>query len=111
MGFPHLVEMHKKYARDGLRVISVSLDTLDGSAKEKKETIDRVHAFLREKRADFTNLLLNERVDWDQKFHFIAPPCYFVFDKQGKWYQFLGDDGPVDYAGMEKLIVKLLKAN
>jgi hypothetical protein len=101
--------MHKKYGKDGLQVISVSLDTVEGSAAEKKETTDRVYAFLRDKGADFTNLLLGERVDWDQKFHFIAPPCYFVFDKQGKWRQFLADETPVDYATMEALVVKLLK--
>jgi hypothetical protein len=101
--------MHKKYAKAGLAVISVSLDRLEGSAKEKKELLDTVTAFLRAKGADFTNFLLDDDVDLDKKFHFIAPPCYFVFDRQGKWRQFTGDQGPVDYAGMEKLVVELLK--
>jgi len=101
--------MHRKYAGEGLQVISVSLDTVEGNAAEKKETLVRVNGFLRDQKAVFTNLLLNEHVDWDKKFHFFAPPCYFVFDKQGKWHQFQGDEAPVDYAAMEKLVVKLLR--
>jgi hypothetical protein len=101
--------MHKKYGKDGLQVISVSLDTVEGTPQQKKEIVTTVTAFLRNQRAVFTNLLLEERVDWDKKFHFFAPPCYFVFDKRGKWHQFLGDEAPVDYRAMEKLVVELLR--
>jgi hypothetical protein len=98
--------MHKKYASDGLQVITVSLDTVDGG---DKETLDRVMAFLRASEANFTNVLLTDQVDRPQKFHFVAPPCYFVFDKQGKWHQFKGEEKPIDYEAMEKLVVRLLK--
>ena len=101
--------MHRKYAKDGLVAISVSLDRLEGTAKEKEELLGKVKSFLRSQGADFTNVLLDDNVDLEQKFHFIAPPCYFVFDRQGKWRQFIGDERPVDYEAMEKLVVKLLK--
>ncbi len=102
--------MHKKYAKDGLAVISVSLDDLEGTAKEKMEVLEKVRGFLHAQGADFTNFLLEEPVDLDKKFHFFAPPCYFVFDRRGRWYQFRGDeDGPVNYAAMEKLVIALLR--
>jgi hypothetical protein len=100
-GFPHLVQMHKKYAKDGLVAISVSLDEV----KDK----DVALKFLESKDAAFTNLLLHGKVDWSEKLHFFAPPSYFVFNRQGKWVQFKGEEGPVDYAGMEKLVVEFLK--
>ncbi len=50
--FPQLVAKHKKYAAEGLVVISLSLD--DDSNSEK------VLAFLKKKNATFTNLLLKD---------------------------------------------------
>jgi len=77
--------MHKKYAKDGLVAISVSLDEL----KDKEMALK----FLQSKEAAFTNLLLNDTVNWSEKLHFSAPPCYFVFNRQGKWVQFKAEDG------------------
>src|SRR5436189_3322802 len=48
--FPHLVELHQQYARQGLVVISVSLD----DAKDP-QTVDEVRAFLRHRKATMTN--------------------------------------------------------
>jgi hypothetical protein len=101
--------MHRRHAAKGLQVISVSLDPVDGTAAEKKQTVETVTGFLRAQGARFTNLLLAERVETDKKFHFFAPPAYFVFDKRGKWHLFLGDEAPVDYVAMEKLVVDLLQ--
>jgi thiol-disulfide isomerase/thioredoxin len=50
--FPHLVELHKKYADKGLVCISVSFDDLD----DKARALD----FLKEKGATFPNLLLTD---------------------------------------------------
>lgn len=93
--------MHKKYAADGLVAISVSLDELN----DKDEALK----FLQSKDATFTNLLLNDTVNWPDKLHFFAPPAYFVFNRQGKWVQFKGEEGPVDYAAMEKTVRDFLK--
>jgi hypothetical protein len=93
--------MHKKYAKDGLVAISVSLDGLDGK--------DNALKFLQSKGATFTNLLLNDKVDWDESFHFLAPPCYFVFNRQGKWVQFKAEDREINYADMEKRVRDFLK--
>jgi hypothetical protein len=94
--------MHRKYGKDGLVAISVSLDDV----KDK----DVALKFLQGQEAGFTNLLLSDTT-WSDKLHFLAPPCYFVFNKQGKWVQFKGEEGPVDYPAMEKLVRELLKEN
>ena len=93
--------MHKKYAKDGLVAISVSLDEL----KDKEVALK----FLQSKEAAFTNLLLNDTVNWLEKLHFSAPPCYFVFNRQGKWVQFKAEDGEINYADMEKKVREFLK--
>src|SRR5439155_11864728 len=53
--FPHIVELHKKHAKEGLAVVSVSLDPMDNPASP-----DVALTFLKKTGADFTNLYLNE---------------------------------------------------
>jgi thiol-disulfide isomerase/thioredoxin len=53
--FPHVVEMHQKYADKGLAVVSLSLDD-----RSKPKQVGEAHEFLREKKAVFTNFLLDE---------------------------------------------------
>ena len=97
--------MHKRYAKDGLAAISVSLDPLDPGPRTK----DDVLAFLRSQGADFTNLLLDEPIEvWDKKLRFSFPPCYYVFSRQGRWTKFQPDDEKFDQKDVERLIVKLL---
>jgi thiol-disulfide isomerase/thioredoxin len=99
--FPHLVEMQKKYAKDALAAVSVSLD----DPKDKKAT-QNVLDFLRKQKATFTNLILDEKSEvWQEKLKFDGPPCVFVFDRDGKWKKY---DSP-DYADIEKYAVGLLK--
>ena len=93
--------MHRKYGKDGLVAISVSLDEV----KDREVALK----FLESQGAAFTNLLLSDTVNWSEKLHFFAPPSYFVFNKQGKWVQFKGEEGPVDYPAMEKLVRDFLK--
>jgi hypothetical protein len=104
--FPHLVEMHRKFAGDGLVALSVSKDPPD------KEYFDKVQKFLTRQQATFTNFILDEPMTvWENRLHVDAFPCYMVFDRQGKWTQFKDDGkgkGP-DYAGMDKLIARLLQ--
>ena len=53
--FPHLVEMHKKYASKGLNVVSLSMDDPTDAAAVKE-----AKAFLEKMDATFTNVLLKE---------------------------------------------------
>ena len=78
--FPHLVEMHHKYADKGLVAISVSLDESD-----KPKKVDAAAAFLKEKKAVFTNLILDERTDDAfEKLNIGAIPAVFLYTPDGK---------------------------
>lgn len=99
--FPHLVQMHQKYATKGLAVVAVSLD--------RTEDRDKVGKFLTKHRAAFTNLLLDEETDfWQEKLKFSAAPALFVFDRRGKWVQFTSDEMKIDHDRVEKTIVQML---
>lgn len=78
--FPHVVEMHEKYAAKGLQVISLSMDDMS-DAKAVKEATE----FLVSKKAVFTNLLMNEAQDVAfDKLGISAIPSVFLFDAAGK---------------------------
>ena len=94
--------MHRELSKSGLVVITVSLDQLSQEGVK-----DEVHAFLRKQGADCTNLLLDEEPDfWQEKLRFVLAPCYYVFDRQGKWTKFNDD---IDYAEMDRLVETLVK--
>jgi hypothetical protein len=98
--------MHKKYAKEGLVAISVSLDPL----QEDPKTKDNVLKFLRSQEAAFTNLLLDEPFEfWEKKLRFSFPPCYYVFSRQGRWTMFQPEDDKFDQRDVEKLVVELLR--
>jgi hypothetical protein len=94
--------MHQKYAAKGLVAVALNLDEPEFRAKAEK--------FLVDKKAAFTNLTLDEPPEfWPAKFNISALPCVYVFDRRGKWVQFKTDgDKEVDYAAIDKLVVKLL---
>src|SRR5262245_43693409 len=98
--------MHKKYAREGLVIVAVTLDEAGD-----KESRDNIRGFLAKTQANFINLLLDEPdAFWEKKLHFTLPPCYFVFNRAGKWTQFRGEDGDgVDYKAMDALILSELR--
>ena len=99
--------MHKKYAKQGLVVISVALDDI----KEDPPSKDRAMKFLQAKGATFTNLLLDETTEvWQKQLRFIAPPCQYVFDRQGKWTQFHSDKEEIKHEVVDKLVIDLLGA-
>ena len=96
--------MHKKHAKDGLVVISVTLDEL--SEEGSKE---RALAFLKEQQADCINLLLDESSKvWQDKLRFIGPPCQYVFNRQGKWVQFNSDEGPLNLHKVDETVLRFL---
>src|SRR5262249_53186927 len=87
--FPALVKFAKEHAKDGLVVISVALDPLDGSAgPTRAETLVNVEKFLKKQNATFTNLVLDEPTDVWEKFHIVGIPSVYVFDRDGKWSLF-----------------------
>lgn len=93
--------MHKKYAKDGLAAISVSVDPVEPGTEE------RILKFLRAREATFTNLWLDEPLDvWGQKLHTDAVPCIFVFNREFKWRQFTGE---INHEEIEKYVVEQLK--
>ncbi|MDX2038386.1 MAG: TlpA disulfide reductase family protein [Isosphaeraceae bacterium] len=105
--FPHLVEMHEKYADKGLAVVSLSLDD-----PEKPKKIAEAKAFLVEKKAVFTNLLLDESPDdaFDN-LDINAIPAVFLYSPDGKLIERFTLDDPNNqftYEQVEKKVRKLL---
>lgn len=72
--------MQRKYGKDGVVALSVSLDD-----PTDKEVDARILKFLRAKDADFTNLRLDEPSDlWSDRLKIDLPPAVFVFDREGR---------------------------
>ena len=97
--FPYTVEMHKQFADKGLVVISVSTDPLRDIFNDPdfKDPRPKIEAFLRDKKATFTNVVLDESADLlKEKMRLTAVPCLYVFNREGQWTQFIGDDLKVD---------------
>ena len=82
--------------------ISVSLDD-----PKESDTQKNVLKFLQSRKASFTNLILDESQEfWQKKFNMDGPPSVFVFNREGKWKQWVGGD---PYPEAEKLVVEFLK--
>ncbi len=105
--FPHLVEMHRKFAGKGLAVISLSLDD-----PTDKAAVAEAEKFLKEKNAEFTNVLLDENFgDGFEKLNINAIPAVFVYGPDGKEVKRFTMDDPNNqftYDEVEKAIASLL---
>jgi thiol-disulfide isomerase/thioredoxin len=105
--FPHLVELHKKYADKGLSCVSLSVD----DPTDKRAVADAV-AFLKEKNAVFTNVLLNEEQGVAfEKLEVGAIPAVFAYDPSGKQLaRFTLDDvdNQFTYEQVEEFVKKAL---
>lgn len=104
--FPKIIEMQKKYSDQGFVVISVSGDDAMNPEKVKK-----ANAFLTRMESPFKNLLLEEPMSsWGERLGIKALPCYYVFDRRGKWVRYRGEDYPegIPYEDMEKVVQKML---
>jgi thiol-disulfide isomerase/thioredoxin len=105
--FPHLVEMHRKYAKDGLVAVSVTLD--DPSDLPVRA---RAVAFLKSQGAEFTNVLLDETPEyWQSILKIDGPPCIYIFNRDNRFVlkrDGAGPEGRIDYSVFEKRIVELL---
>jgi thiol-disulfide isomerase/thioredoxin len=88
--FPNLVDMHKKYAAKDLVVISVNTDELDDAGKPPKNVVK----FLNEQKATMLNVLLDADAEVKKdKLRLRSYPCVYVFNRDGQWTQFMGEDG------------------
>ncbi len=106
--FPHLVEMHKKYAGLGLKCVSLSLDFPDDPKSFEKAT-----QFLREQKATFLNVLLNEEQgDAFDKLDVNGVPSVFLYDGTGNEVRRFTMDDPnrqFTYDQVDEIVAKLLK--
>src|SRR6185312_5488272 len=105
--FPHLVEMDRKYRDKGLAVISLSLD----DNTDKKALAD-AEKFLQEKKARFTNVLLDEEFGVGfEKLDIGAIPAVFLYGPGGKEIARFTMDDPNNqftYDDVEKAITAVL---
>ncbi len=105
--FPHVVEMHQKYAGKGLAVVSLSLDD-----RGKPKQVNEAREFLKEKKAVFTNFLLDEELgDGFEKLNVNAIPAVFLFGLDGKEVKRFTMDDPNNqftYDEVEKAVAALL---
>lgn len=97
--FPAFVRMHNRYARDGLAVVSVSVDAPEDRAA--------VREFLAEQKAAFRNVLLTDKAEvWQAAWKAEGPPVVFLFDRAGRlaarW------DDKIDPGKVEKRVEELL---
>jgi thiol-disulfide isomerase/thioredoxin len=109
--FPHTVEMEKKLAGQGLVVVSVSTDELKENAPKIQELVLN---FLTKNQAAFPNLILDEPDSLlRDKLRISSLPCIYVFNREGKWRQFIGDDLTPDpqfkYPAMEAYVKDCLE--
>jgi hypothetical protein len=101
--FPHLVEMQKHYAKDGLVAMSVSLDD-----PQQKGVPEKVLKFLQTQHANFGNFILDEKPEvWQAKLNFDGPPCVYVFNREGKIAKQFKDE--FTYEDVEKVVKALLE--
>jgi len=84
--FPHLVELHKKYADKGLVCVSLSMDKFGDLEDYKKE---KVLDFLKDKKATFPNFIVSDpKKDEEPLTKLIGDssliPYMVMFDRAGK---------------------------
>jgi thiol-disulfide isomerase/thioredoxin len=104
--FPHLVEMHKKYAEKGLVCFSLSMDKYGDEDAYKKE---KVLKFLKDKGAAFPNFIVAEPKKDEEALlkvlgDYSAIPYMVIFDRNGK-KAWASDEKPkLDNEQLEKFI-------
>jgi thiol-disulfide isomerase/thioredoxin len=105
--FPDFIDMQKEYADKGLVVLAVSLDSV-----EKEGAVEQANKFLNRQNPPFRNLLLDEPAElWEKKFEIASLPCYYLFDRHGKWVRYRASDykdGENYYDDLKKTALKML---
>ena len=104
--FPHLVQMHQKFAGQGFMLVTVHLNMAvdkDLVGGVEKTTLP----FLQKMKADFVNLILDEpETVWMSKLDGGSVPTLFLFNKQNRIAQKFDD--VEDHEKLEKQIQELL---
>jgi thiol-disulfide isomerase/thioredoxin len=103
--FPRVQALQRKYAKEGLVVVAVSVDDV-----EDPEARDRTKAFLQQQQSTCRNLLLAEKPEvWVEKLKMNSIPTMFLFDRQGRLInRWTGNE--IDLPAIERRIVELLKS-
>lgn len=105
--FPHLVDLHRKFGEKGLVVVSLSFDD-----PTNKKHVAEAEKFLRDKKAEFRNILLDEEEGVGfEKLNISSIPAVFIFDPSGKEVKRFTLDDPDNqftYAQVEKVVEALL---
>ena len=103
--FPHTVQLHRKFATQGLVV--VSLDVERSEWDEKVKVLD----FLTKQQATFVNLIFKDKAvavdDWKDKNGANATPVFLAWDRAGKRVTLPYPQKP---DAIEKVLVELLDA-
>jgi thiol-disulfide isomerase/thioredoxin len=104
-GMPGYFELQEKHGKEGLVVITVSLDPIGKAA--------RAAEILKEMQSPLRNLILDEPQDmWIKKFDVASFPFAYAFDRRGKWVRFRAYDyqkNPKQYeADITKTVVQML---
>ena len=105
-GFPHTVELSRKFADRRLKVISVSLND--------PEEQDDVLAFLKKKQATFANYQASYGASPQafEAFEIDALPYYKIYDRDGKLHRtFSGGGQAVDPEEIRQVVADLLPAS
>jgi thiol-disulfide isomerase/thioredoxin len=106
--FPHVVEMNAKYASQGLAVVSLSMDD-----PEDTKAVAEAKRFLTDKKAVFTNFLLNEDpAAAFEKLNTSVIPAVFLYGPDGKELKRFTMDDPNNqftYEQVEKTVAAILK--
>jgi len=96
--------MHKKYVKDGLVCMTVSVD--------QPEDRDKALQFLKAKGATFPNYFLNEEEAkvWQDHWDVNGPPAVFIYGRDGKLARrFVNDaNNSYEYADVDKFMQKFL---
>jgi hypothetical protein len=103
--FPHLVQLHRKFAEKGL--VCVSVDVFEDELKDQPRVVE----FLKRQGADFPNFILKDteanRDAWLAKYGIEHTPAVVLFDRSGKRVRVPEKFSPAE---MEELVKDLLAA-
>jgi thiol-disulfide isomerase/thioredoxin len=105
--FPHVLAMHRRFAKKGLAVVSLSLDDPANNA-----AVAEAEKFLKEKKSVVTNVLLDEEFgEGFEKLNISAIPAVFIYSPDGKEVKRFTMDDPNNqftYDEVEKAVAALL---
>ncbi len=106
--FPHIVQLHAKYGRRGIRFVSMDLDD-----KSDLQALDHAREFLVKHKAAFDNYRMDEVVpDAFEKLDLLGIPAVLIYDRDGKLrFKLTGDNPNKQYtnADVDSAVEQLLQ--